>query len=589
MQMYQQHFGFSGFPFSIAPDPGVLYLSQVHSQALMSLQYGVQREGGFLLLTGEVGTGKTTLTKLFLQQLPDIFKVAYILNPRLNEVDLLLSIAEELHIEPPNGQHNIRDLIKQLNQALLTEHAQGRQVLVVIEEAQNLSYELLEMLRLLTNLETDTNKLLSILLVGQPELLTIINSQQMRQLDQRIIARYHIQPLSFSEVRRYLDYRLQQVGGHARQIGVLARLLIHRYSGGVPRKINLLADAALLMAFRRQRSRVGWRHVLKATKVVNFQRSSQRRWSVVAAMLIAAFAAFGYLGTQQSFSDLLAKAASIMTEDAAQNENVANTVDTNQHEIPISTEGVNNQPTIGTDTHSEQLVTIQEPDTQLDAIPTEIVAQNVDDESQITNAVVESTENEPDMAPLQRLWSLWNLPMNSQLDWIQYCNQVTNLACYQNNQVSVDDLRRFDFPALLTLLDSQGEARTVVLASIQGQQLSYYQDSQMQTLLVSEFSQRWLGDIRLFWPRPTGFQQTMYPNEKNPLLMDWIQTGLIDKGVMTERYITGGVYNQLLVDYVKQFQSRQGLEADAVLGIRTLLAMMSSEQLVDAPKLSIGL
>ena len=625
MMMYQQHFGFSGFPFSIAPDPSVLYLSQVHSQALVSLQYGVQREGGFLLFTGEVGTGKTTLTKLFLQQLPDTFKIAYILNPRLNEVDLLLSIAEELHIEPSAQQHNIRDLIKLLNQALLAEHAQGKQVLVVIEEAQNLSPELLEMLRLLTNLETDTNKLLSILLVGQPELLEMINNRQMRQLDQRIIARYHIQPLSFSEVRRYLDYRLQQVGGHGRQISFLARLVIQRYSQGVPRKINLLTDAALLMAFRRQKSRVGWRHVLRATKVVNFQQSSKRFWIALMAIIIAAAIGLSYLAPLPStIADVVEKLSfqwDTKTVAEKQHSQIGNSttanegaelraVDQQNTAIQLSarstdafsaTKAIND--TVGNDgVESENEEKTVSQSTENNIVSKSIVTESdVSARNLITDVEVSRAgDDHLSLVPLQRLLSLWRLPFDGHIDWVRYCSETNaDLACYQNSQVSIDDLKRFNMPAMLTWLDSEGQASTIVLASIRGQLISYYQSSGIKasstkgsgliTVSMEEFSQRWLGDVRLLWPRPTGFQQTLYPDEQNSQLMDWVQTALIDRGVMTERFITGGFYNVLLVDFVKQFQRSQGLEADAVLGIRTLLAMMPKERLVDVPQLSTDL
>ena len=251
MSIYLQHFALKREPFSIVPDPDFLYPSQQHRQAVAHLKYGLDREGGFILLTGEVGTGKTTLTRTMLQRIPAHVRVAYVLNSKLNETDLLASICDELAIKRQKSKNLSfsKICIDALNQDLLASHAKGQKTLIVIEEAQNLSADVLETLRLLSNLETNTHKLLHILLVGQPELLEILGQKQLRQLNQRVVSRFHLLPLDQSELPNYINHRLHHAGAAGPIFDQGCIKMLFRLTKGVPRLINLICHQSLLAAY----------------------------------------------------------------------------------------------------------------------------------------------------------------------------------------------------------------------------------------------------------------------------------------------------------------------------------------------------
>ena len=247
--MYQQYFQFTRLPFTISPDPSFLYPSHQYQDALAHLTYGMQREGGFILLTGEVGTGKTTICRTFLQQLDDSVRVAYVLNTKLDAEDVLASICTELGVNCESGKHSPRYYIELLNVELLQAHSNGQKTLVVIEEAQNLSADVLETLRLLSNLETNTHKLLHILLVGQPELLDILAQKELRQLNQRVVSRFHLLPLEKDDVANYVNHRLHRAGAKGSLFDSACISVLFRLTGGVPRLINLVCQHSLLATY----------------------------------------------------------------------------------------------------------------------------------------------------------------------------------------------------------------------------------------------------------------------------------------------------------------------------------------------------
>ncbi len=268
--MYTQYFGLKERPFSIAPDPRFLYMSELHREAFAHLLYGIRNDGCLILLTGDVGTGKTTVSRCLIEQLPEKTDIAIILNPKLTISELLKTVCEELNIPAPIHSSSDKTYIDNLNSYLLDAHARGRSTTLVIDEAQNLTPKVLEQLRLLTNLETTTHKLLQIVLLGQPELRDMLNSPQLTQFNQRITSRYHLQPLKPDDVEKYIHHRINIAGGSNNSLfspGAVKHII--KASKGIPRIINILCDRGLLGAYAESRHRVDLKIIKKAAKEVS--------------------------------------------------------------------------------------------------------------------------------------------------------------------------------------------------------------------------------------------------------------------------------------------------------------------------------
>ncbi len=264
--MYQSFYGLRELPFNITPDPKFLYLSPTHQEALQHLLFGVQERKGFVVLIGEVGCGKTTLCRHFLNQLDHArFDTALILNPRVDEKEMLMAILTELGETQLAQSHN--ELVSQMNRVLLDRIAAGRDIVLIIDEAQNLSFEVLEQIRLLSNLETDKQKLLQIVLMGQPELKEILLRPELRQLRQRILIHYDLKPLGVQDLAHYVHHRITLAGGMGRPYFTKWALrAIRRYSEGIPRVVNNLCDKSILAAYIRESDEVTWWDVRRAIK-----------------------------------------------------------------------------------------------------------------------------------------------------------------------------------------------------------------------------------------------------------------------------------------------------------------------------------
>ncbi|NBB93301.1 MAG: AAA family ATPase [Gammaproteobacteria bacterium] len=275
--MYEQFYGLTERPFSITPNPRFVYLSQRHRDALAHLLYGVGQggSGGFVQLTGEVGTGKTTLCRVVLEQVPENTQIALILNPMLSPKELLRAVCHELEIPLDGTDGSLQQLQERLNRYLLERHAEGKRVVLIIDEAQNMSRDALEQIRLLTNLETATDKLLQIILIGQPELRDLLSRPELRQLAQRITARYHLDPLNRDETEAYVRHRLEIAGSQRCPFNADGIRSLYLASEGVPRLVNIIADRALMAGYAHESDRIGAGLVRAAAREVAGEESER--------------------------------------------------------------------------------------------------------------------------------------------------------------------------------------------------------------------------------------------------------------------------------------------------------------------------
>jgi len=297
--MYLEYYGLREPPFSITPDPRYVFLSERHRDALAHLLYGIGKggSGGFVQLTGEVGTGKTTLCRLLLEQLPENTRVALVLNPKLSPVELVESVCEELKLDISGRRGSLKALTDTLNAYLLDAYAQGLRVVLIVDEAQNLSIDSLEQVRLLTNLETPTQKLLQIILLGQPELRDVLGRPELRQLAQRITARYHLTPLDAGETEAYVRHRLAVAGCSRIPFSRLGLRALYQRSAGIPRLINIIADRALMAGFAREQDSIGERIVDRAADEAlpghaRYWVRRYGRWTAAAALVFVIAGAF---------------------------------------------------------------------------------------------------------------------------------------------------------------------------------------------------------------------------------------------------------------------------------------------------------
>ena len=537
--MYQHYFGLAEAPFSIAPDPRYLYLSQRHQEALAHLLYGVNGNGGFVLLTGEVGAGKTTVCRGLLQQIPVACDVAYIFNPRLTVEELLSTICVEFGIAYPPGNSSIKVFVDCINAYLLDAHARGRHTVLIIDEAQNLSAEVLEQTRLLTNLETDQRKLLQIILLGQPELALMLERPELRQLGQRIVARYHLGPLTRAEVAAYVRHRLE-VSGTQRQL-FPARLMgrLYRLSGGVPRVINVLCDRALLGAYVQNKERVDAATLAQAAREVFHQPGARRNLlrALAASMVLLAGAALALALYWKEQGE--PKPAVVQPGIAA----------------PVAA-----------------------------AAPASAVREETKPEAALPDALEWPADKPPgDSRALAYagLFRAWGADYRGG----DACRQAEGLGLRCNSaRGGLDELRELNRPAVLLLRDGHGREFHATLTALDEKSASFALGEQTRTVAIDALASQWSGQYTLLWRMPQDAHENMRSGERGAAVA-WLSRQLAQAQGRAAEPGKDPMFDQVLLRRVKQFQLAEGLIPDGVVGPRTLMRLAGVADQA-APKLS---
>lgn len=519
--MYHGYFGLAEAPFSIAPDPRYLYMSRGHQEALAHLLYGLGGEGGFVLLTGEVGTGKTTLCRCLLEQIPDTCDVAYIFNPRLTVPELLSTLCNEFGIACPEGNASVKVFVDCINAHLLDAHARGRNTVLIIDEAQNLSADVLEQMRLLTNLETSRRKLLQIILLGQPELSELLARAELRQLAQRIVARYHLGALPKNEVAAYIHHRLGVSGAREDLIpsGLVARL--HRLSGGVPRVLNLLCDRALLGAYAQGKRKVDRATLDQAAREVFGRpaRPARRTAQAVAvALTFAAGAAIAYaLYHQRGETTPAAPAAVASAEHPAADEAIA-------------------QPAA-----SVLEWPLQEPLERSRAVA---------------------------YGALFGAWGMKDVPAACAADG------ASPLRC-RTARGGLAELRRLDRPAILEMRDGAGRGFYACLTALDADSASFTFGSEVRRVALDALALQWSGLYTAAWRMPPEVAPVIKPGERGTSVL-WLRERLARLDGSDRSDAQNPVYDAALLREVKQFQLAQGLVPDGTAGAQTLMHLAAA-------------
>lgn len=552
--MYTSFFGLSEKPFAITPDPRYLFMSERHAEALAHLLYGITEAGGFIQLTGEVGTGKTTVVRSLLERMPGHADVAVILNPQLTPLQFVLTICEELGIfVRDQDTTSIKDLVDILNKRLLEAHAKGRRVVVIVDEAQNLSPETLEQVRLLTNLETASQKLLQIILIGQPELREVLSRNELRQLAQRITGRYHLAPLSRSETAAYVNHRLKVAGALGEIFSAAALREVHRLSTGIPRIINVICDRALLGAFTQESHRVGPALVRNAAGEV-YGRSFSAPWmkvlagvSAAGALAVLAFGLWMLVRTGDS-TPAQALAAEHNPVPAAQ---------------PVALE--TQAPTV-----APQAV---EPE------PVAAPAPTVQDIADLLKEHASETSTENAFTQLFALWGGTFDPAKG-----RPCAQALQqgLECvYQ--QGSWGQLRTLNRPAILTLIDDSGNAHQVTVAALSDGNASIGLKDAQYEVSIASISRFWYGDYLVLWRPQVASPRSLSAGMQGDGVR-WLRRSLNTvqgrKDAAASDY-----YDNELVKMVEDFQRQHRLNVDGVAGVQTQIVLDTLSNAAGSPLL----
>ncbi|MCC6633134.1 MAG: AAA family ATPase [Gammaproteobacteria bacterium] len=548
--MYLSFYGLAEKPFSITPDPRYLFLGGRHAEALAHLVYGISEAGGFIQLTGEVGTGKTTIIRSLLAKQPDNAEIALILNPRMNAPEFMLTLCEELGILlPDDAVGSVKELVDILNRYLLKSHAQGKRVVLIVDEAQNLAPEVLEQVRLLTNLETETQKLLQIILIGQPELRDMLARNDLRQLAQRITGRYHLDPLSREESSAYVKHRLRIAGATTEIFTGGALTEMYRVSGGVPRLLNVIGDRALLGGYSEDRHIITASVVRKAASEV-FGRRLTPAWLPWVLGGATAVVVAGVIFAVWQLGATRAMAPAAATPPAAS--------------APA--------PTATGASPATPPATTPPP-----AAPPPALA---DFATLLRNSAAVTDLD----GAYGRLFALWSARYVAGSE--DACSQALRqgLECL-NETGGIEVLRRYNRPALLALEDDTGAVHQTIVVKVQGTRAQLLIGGANHDVAMPELEARWSGDFLILWrPPQLDTRSLTLGNQGEPVRV--LRQRLRQWAGQPAEVESSDVFDESLRDLIIQFQRRTGLVADGIAGTRTQALLDAALASAESPLLS---
>jgi len=586
--MYDDYYRFKQKPFSIAPDPSFLYLSERHREALAHLMYGLRTDGGFVLITGEVGTGKTTLIRSLIDDVPDDLDVAFILNPRLTVNELLETLCEELGIpeRSESGSSTNKHLIDRLNKHLLRTHALGRSTVVIIDEAQNLSPAVLEQIRLLTNLETNERKLVRIILLGQPELADMLDRREMRQLVQRVTARYHLAALTRDDTRAYIAHRLSLAGGNPHLFTRGAANETYRLSSGIPRLINVIADRALLGTYVEGRPRVTARIVRKAAREAFGQQmwSRPRLWVGAAAALVLAVGAAWALWDQSAVWRPHATTSSADHPPAAPPEVASTYTPTSTTATTATTAEVATPAAAEPPSYAPSGASTQAPVDQA-APNSPPIAQEPKPKAidlLARPAGISSADSQRDA--YAAVFERWNVPFAPNDVPCNHAPQV-GLQCLKLNG-TLEDIERLDHPAIVELWDDRAEPYYAAILAHRGNRVTAKLGGRSIEVGPDDLSGHWYGSYIVLWQMPPDYRGNLKIGDEGPPVA-WLRQHLASTLHIDLRATNPARFDDALQAALVRFQRENGMVPDGVAGPMTWIAMNTGSD-NPMPRLSDG-
>ena len=629
--MYETHFGLNELPFSIAPDPAFLFLSDAHNEALAHLMYGFSH-GGFVMITGEVGTGKTTLLRNLINRTPPELEVAFILNPRLTARELLETLCDELGVSyPENADLSIKQLIDLLNKHLLQTYQEDRSTVVVIDEAQNLSPAVLEQIRLLTNLETDSKKLLRIILLGQPELAEMLDRPELRQLAQRITARFHLESLGKRETHDYVQHRLIKAGGRPGAFSPSALSTLYRFSGGTPRLINVIADRAMLGAYVEGKYEVTPSMVRRAAHEVFGDRTGLQKWFNLSlyykvapwvVVVVASAMLWTYLSQLPPQDDLPAINSAIGSPGAASDLTVEEPNVSERTAMSYAQKDRAKTPQQAIDRNMQRPV---EP-------PPPVVSFEQSTQRSETGAVINGdltqqpqpnpiesasartlsatltraqpapinspTDGGPDILKrpagetflnkrlaYQAVFGEWGVayPVNSPLIPCDFA-PGEDLQCLARSG-GLSEINFFDVPVVLKLRDEQSTPYFAAILGIdRDQRYKIFNAGQTANVTAQNLAQYWAGEFAVLWRTPPQYHGNMRRGDDHPTVR-WLRQSLVDINPALSLDTTSTIFDGALRQALITFQKSEEIIADGVAGPLTWIRMRQRLKL-PAPKLT---